>query len=243
MRTSALLLTSLAASASSFMPSRACSAVDGASRRAVRPARMQSDDAQVYFIMGGPGSGKGTQCERLVERYQLVHLSAGDLLREEVSSGSELGQEISEVINQGKIVASETTVRLLRSAMTGKPGPFLIDGFPRSIGNLEAFESEMGSAAFMLLLQLSEEQMEARLLKRGASSGRSDDNSEVITKRFRTFVSDSMPVIECLEKRDCVRVVDADGSVDEVFARVCDAFDDQGLEERQGGAHEAAVAA
>jgi adenylate kinase family enzyme len=111
--------------------------------------------------MGGPGSGKGTQCERLVERFGLVHLSAGELLREEVRSGSELGLEISKVINQGQIVKSDTTVRLLTNAMAGRAGPFLIDGFPRSISNLEAFESAVGSPAFMLFLDVSEAEMEA----------------------------------------------------------------------------------
>jgi adenylate kinase family enzyme len=181
--------------------------------------------------MGGPGSGKGTQCARLVERYGMVHLSAGDLLREEVASGSALGNEISAIIREGQIVKSETTVALLRSAMSGRDGPFLIDGFPRSISNLEAFEAEMGQAAFMLFLEVSEAQMEKRLLNRGRTSGRSDDNRDTITKRFRTFVCDSMPVIDALRERDCVRFVDAGGSPDEVFASVCEAFADQQLDE------------
>lgn len=231
---------------------------------------MQSPSPVVYFIMGGPGSGKGTQCERLVERYGMVHLSAGDLLRsvraptpasgkgpdillssssnvrrcrgslactraplavvQEVASGSALGTEIKAVIDQGQIVKSETTVALLRSAMAGRAGPFLIDGFPRSLSNLEAFEAEMGAASFMLFLEVSEAEMEARLLKRGLSSGRSDDNRETIVKRFRTFVRDSMPVVERLRERDCVRFVDADASQDEVFARVCECFRDQALD-------------
>lgn len=181
----------------------------------------------VYFVMGGPGSGKGTQCAKLVERFGMVHLSAGDLLRAEVASGSELGQEISAVINQGQIVASETTVALLRAAMDGQRGPFLIDGFPRSISNLEAFEAEMGCAAFMLFLEVSEEEMEARLLKRGETSGRTDDNRETIIKRFRTFIHESMPVIDRLKAQGCLRTVDAGASEEVVFSRVCEAFDDQ----------------
>jgi len=184
---------------------------------------------RVYFIMGGPGSGKGTQCEQLVDRFGMVHLSAGELLRAEVRSGSELGQEISRVIDQGQIVKSETTVRLLQQAMAGCSGPFLIDGFPRSISNLEAFESAVGQPAFMLFLDVSETEMEQRLLKRGLSSGRSDDNAETIVKRFRTFVTDSMPVVKILEGRGCLRRIDADASADVVFERVCNAFDDQGL--------------
>jgi adenylate kinase family enzyme len=182
-------------------------------------------DPLVYFVMGGPGSGKGTQCARLVERFGFVHLSAGDLLRSEVASGSELGLKISAIIDQGQIVASETTVALLRAAMANHAGPFLIDGFPRSLSNLEAFEEQLGSAAFMLFLEVSEPEMEARLLKRGLSSGRSDDNRDTIVKRFRTFLDDSMPVIRALEGRGLIRKVDADAAEDVVFARVCGAFD------------------
>ena len=189
-----------------------------------------AEGGAVYFIMGGPGSGKGTQCERLVKRFGMVHLSAGELLREEVRSGSELGEEIKAVIDQGKIVASETTVRLLQQAMDGCDGPFLIDGFPRSVSNLEAFEAAVSPASFMLLLDVSEEELEARLLKRGLSSGRSDDNAQTIQKRFRTFVQDSMPVIKILEDRGCLRRIDAAASEQEVFDRVCEAFADQELD-------------
>ena len=133
------------------------------------------------------------------------------------------------MIDQGQIVKSETTVALLRNAMGGKSGPFLIDGFPRSIENLEAFEGELGAAAFMLFLEVSEEEMEARLLKRGLSSGRSDDNRETIVKRFRTFVHDSMPVVDALAARGLVRRINADETEEVVFTRVCDAFADQPL--------------
>ena len=143
---------------------------------------------------------------------------------QEVASGSTLGNEISTVINQGQIVKSETTVALLRSAMAGLSGPFLIDGFPRSLSNLHAFDEAVGRCAFMLFLELGEAEMESRLIKRGATSGRSDDNAETIRKRFRTFNADSMPVIEELQKLDAVRFVSADGSVEEVFQRVLAAF-------------------
>lgn len=231
--------------ASSRMPRVSCAIHAGLDREQHR--RAADDDTavdappSVYFIMGGPGSGKGTQCERLVERFGLVHLSAGELLREEVRSGSELGLEISKVINQGQIVKSDTTVRLLTNAMAGRAGPFLIDGFPRSISNLEAFESAVGSPAFMLFLDVSEAEMEARLLNRGLSSGRSDDNAETIKRRFRTFVQDSLPVVESLEARGCLRRIDAGASVETVFERVCAAFDDQGLVEVGNGASHVAT--
>ena len=176
------------------------------------PARLQA------------GSGKGTQCALLSRHFGMTHLSAGDLLREEVASGSDTGQSIERIITAGKIVPSDVTVGLLQAAMAGAPGPFLIDGFPRSLSNLHAFDEAVGRCAFMLFLELGEAEMESRLIKRGATSGRSDDNAETIRKRFRTFNADSMPVIEELQKLDAVRFVSADGSVEEVFQRVLAAF-------------------
>ena len=132
-----------------------------------RGAATMAAAGEVYFIMGGPGAGKGTQCARLLEWYNLVHLSAGDLLRAEVASGSEVGRKIRAVIDEGKIVTSETTVGLLTAAMAGRPGPFLIDGFPRSLSNHATFEAIVRPAAFMLFLDLSEAEMQWRLLKRG----------------------------------------------------------------------------
>ena len=187
------------------------------------------EDPSIYFVMGGPGSGKGTQCEKLVEEYGMVHLSAGDLLRAEVRSGSEEGQKIARVIKEGKIVVSETTVGLLRKAMAGSKGPFLIDGFPRSLENLQAFEEAISPCKFMLFLEVSEAEMEQRLMKRGLSSGRSDDNAETIRKRFRTFLGESMPVIDVLEERGVVHRVSAEASPEEVFSRVSDAFAEQPL--------------
>ena len=109
----------------------------------------------IYFVMGGPGSGKGTQCEKLTQNYGMVHLSAGDLLRAEVKSGSAEGKKIAKIIEEGKIVVSETTVGLLRKAMSQSDGPFLIDGFPRSMSNLHAFEAELGPCEYMLFLEVA----------------------------------------------------------------------------------------
>jgi len=237
------MLTSLAlllAAATAFSP--------GASPRghhAVRSSRTlrvhACEDAQrrMYFVMGGPGSGKGTQCERLVEKFHLTHLSAGELLRKEAKADTPLGLEIAEIMKEGKIVPSEVTVRLLTDAMSGS-GPFLIDGFPRSLSNLEAFEACGQEPAFMLFLEVSEDEMLQRLAHRGLSSGRSDDNEETIRKRFRTYLRDSMPVVEALQERGAVRSVDAQGSPDDVFARVCAAFADQELASRE--AHREMVA-
>lgn len=230
---------------------RSCALRAGASRQAVsmlaathhdatsteQPQHAAADEeSPIYFVMGGPGSGKGTQCEKLVQEFGMVHLSAGDLLRAEVRSGSEEGRKIARVIEEGKIVTSATTVGLLRNAMAGSKGPFLIDGFPRSLENLEAFEEAISPCKFMLFLEVSEAEMEQRLLKRGLSSGRSDDNVETIRKRFRTFLGDSMPVIDVLEERGVVHRVSAEASPEEVFRRVSDAFAEQPLKPSKAAA-------
>jgi len=199
-------------------------------RRASCALQISKSADAVFFVMGGPGSGKGTQCAKLVEHFGFVHLSAGDLLREEVSSGSEVGLEIARIIEEGQIVKSEVTVGLLRNAMKQRSGPFLVDGFPRSLSNLQAFEDVFEPCEMMLFLQLSEGEMEARLLKRGESSGRSDDNSVTIRKRFHTFAHDSMPVVQRMEQRGLLRCIDADGSPEMVFGRICEEL---GLENKE----------
>jgi len=213
-----------------LVASRSCARTATSSGRAAasmlaaasETGKQEASAPAIYFVMGGPGSGKGTQCEKLIKSYGMVHLSAGDLLRAEVKSGSAEGKKIAKIIEEGKIVVSETTVGLLRKAMSQADGPFLIDGFPRSMSNLQAFEAELGPCEFMLFLEVSEAEMEKRLLKRGVSSGRSDDNAETIRKRFHTFVSESMPVMDELEQRGVVHKVNAEASADEVYSRVCE---------------------
>ena len=157
----------------------------------------------VVFVLGGPGAGKGTHCAHLVEDYGFVHLSAGDLLRaEQARPGSQYGQMIADYIKDGKIVPMEVTISLLRNAIQqalreneasqregwgyGK-GRFLIDGFPRKLDQSHKFEESVCPAQMVLFLQCSEEIMLERLLRRGETSGRSDDNIESIKKRFRKY--------------------------------------------------------
>lgn len=194
---------------------------------ALRPLR-----PQVVFVLGGPGAGKGTQCERIVKNYGFVHLSAGDLLREERTRGNETGQLIDTYIKEGKIVPVEITVRLLKKAMEdsvarGKAN-FLIDGFPRNQNNLEGWIQVMGEYAdvkFVLMFDCSEQVMEARLLERGKTSGRTDDNIETIRKRFRTYVEETMPVIQHFEKLGKVRKVNAEKEVDAVYQETAQYFE------------------
>ncbi|KAJ5312289.1 hypothetical protein PENANT_c011G07416 [Penicillium antarcticum] len=205
--------------------------------------RFSTNDVTVVFFLGGPGSGKGTQSANLVKSYGFVHLSAGDLLREEQNrAGSQYGEMIKEYIREGKIVPMEVTVALLSNAMadslaSNPPAPgtkarFLIDGFPRKLDQAVFFEETVCPSELVLFLDCPEAVMETRLLKRGETSGRADDNAESIRKRFRTFVETSMPVVEDFRGKDKVVTVTADKSVEEVYQEVKAGIEARGISPR-----------
>lgn len=185
----------------------------------------------VFFILGGPGSGKGTACARLVEEFGMTHISAGDLLRDETKTDSELGKKISSIISQGNIVPSEITVELLKQAMDratiANPATkgFLIDGFPRKFDQAEMFETGIAKAKHIFYFDCSEATMEGRCLSRaaetqGTATGRSDDSLEVIRKRFRVNIEQCMPVVEMYKKEGRCTVVDANKDRDAVYEQV-----------------------
>ncbi|TQN73588.1 UMP-CMP kinase [Colletotrichum shisoi] len=201
------------------------------SRNAALPSPQKStptfsaSDVTVLFVLGGPGAGKGTQCARLVSDYGFTHLSAGDLLRaEQDRPGSQFGQLIKDYIKDGLIVPMEVTVQLLENAMTEtikKQGNkrFLIDGFPRKMDQAIKFEETVCPAKLVLFYDCPEDVMESRLLERGKTSGRADDNAESIRKRFRTFVETSMPVVDYYEKQGRVVKLDATPTPQDVYAK------------------------
>ncbi|XP_057533118.1 UMP-CMP kinase 3 [Amaranthus tricolor] len=179
----------------------------------------------VIFVLGGPGSGKGTQCANIVEHFGYTHLSAGDLLRAEIKSGSENGTMIQNMIKEGKIVPAEVTIGLLQKAIqeSGKE-KFLIDGFPRNEENRALFESITGIVPeIVLFFDCSEEEMEKRLL--GRNQGREDDNIETIRKRFKVYMESSLPVIQYYDSLGKVRRIDAGKPIDAVFEDVKAIFD------------------
>ncbi|KAG0015563.1 hypothetical protein BGZ80_009782 [Entomortierella chlamydospora] len=176
----------------------------------------------VIFVLGGPGAGKGTQCENLVRDFGFVHLSAGDLLRaEQERPGSQYGELIKSYIKEGKIVPMEVTIALLENAMLASGQTrFLIDGFPRKMDQALKFEEAVVPSAFTLYFECPEEVMLKRLMKRGETSGRADDNIESIKKRFRTFTETSYPVIEHYNKSGKVHTVSCVDSPEVVYSRV-----------------------
>ncbi|KAK4285111.1 hypothetical protein QN277_001853 [Acacia crassicarpa] len=174
----------------------------------------------ITFVLGGPGSGKGTQCAKIVDTYGLKHLSAGDLLRKEIASDSEYGSMILNTIRLGKIVPSEVTVKLLRKEMESSDNhKFLIDGFPRSEENRIAFEEIMEAEPdIVLFFNCPEEEMVKRVLSR--NQGRIDDNLHTVRKRLKVFEELNLPVIEHYAKRGKLHKIDAVGTVDEIFEQV-----------------------
>lgn len=191
---------------------------------------------EVVFVLGAPGAGKGTQCSLISKEYDFVHLSAGDLLREERQRpGSEYGEMIEQKIRNGEIVPVEVTCSLLHKAMqnSGKTR-FLIDGFPRNKDNLDGWERVMSDKAkllFVLFFECSQEICIERCLGRGAAgSGRSDDNLESLKKRFNTYLNDTLPIINHYDQNGLVKRIKAEVSPDAVFEDVKVAFNSVSLQ-------------
>ena len=171
-------------------------------------------DYDVVFVLGGPGAGKGTLCHHLTVNFpgEWVHLSAGDLLRLERSKpGSALAESINKIINDGGIVPADVTVGLLSAAMAASGSKkFLIDGFPRNAENMSVWFDKMNDTStvkMVLNVDLAEDATVERLLERGKTSGRSDDNADTIKKRLTTFYTDTVPVLKAFYLAGKLRTV------------------------------------
>jgi len=187
------------------------------------PPVAELKNARIVFVLGGPGSGKGTQCDKIVAKYGFTHLSTGDLLRDEVASGSARGKKLTEIMEKGDLVPLDTVLGLLRDAMIKKAASskgFLIDGYPRELDQGKKFENDVAPVESVLYFEVADETMKKRLLKRAETSGRVDDNEETIVKRLKTFHNHTQPVIDYYQKQGKVCKIVAEGTVDEIFAKV-----------------------
>jgi len=179
----------------------------------------------VIFVVGGPGCGKGTQCERIVAKYGYTHLSSGDLLREEVQSGSDRGKGLNAIMERGELVPLEEVLELLAEAMLAKVATskgFLIDGYPREQAQGVMFEESILPCTKVLYFEVPDEVMVERLLHRAKTSGRVDDNEETIKKRLATFHKHSEPVVQYYAAK-CSTIL-ATSSPDAVFEEVVKAL-------------------
>lgn len=181
---------------------------------------------KVIFILGGPGVGKGTQCNLLAkENPKYLHLSAGDLLRAERSRpDSPYTPIINYNIQQGTIVPAQITIDLLIKAMKDHSDSpieyFLIDGFPRNVSQGIAFEDQVQACSALLFFDCSENVLISRLHHRSKTSGRDDDNIEAIRKRLVTYTNETLPVIDHYTRQGKVYKIDCDASIEEISDRV-----------------------
>lgn len=176
------------------------------------------------ILFGPPGSGKGTQSERLISKYGLKHLSTGDLLRSEIAGQTPLGMAAQSFMDKGQLVPDEVVIEMISSALDNNPQAhgFLFDGFPRTTAQAEALDkllSQKGtSIAIVLALQVSQEELIKRLLNRGLTSGRSDDTKEeTIVARLAEYEKKTAAVADHYKKYDKVVFVHGEGDVDEIF--------------------------
>jgi adenylate kinase len=178
-------------------------------------------------LFGPPGAGKGTQSERLIEKYGLVHLSTGDIFRSNIKGETELGKLAKSYMDQGKLVPDSVTIDLLRAEVLKHKDPkgFIFDGFPRTNAQAEALdvflESIDSSIMLMLSLDVEEEELKKRLLKRAEVSGRADDaNPKIIDKRIAVYHKETAPVKSFYETQNKLSSIFGMGSVDEITERL-----------------------
>jgi adenylate kinase family enzyme len=173
---------------------------------------------------------QGTQCQKLVESHNYHHISVGQLLRHEVESGGEHAEMVSEYVKEGKMVPSHLTVGVLRKAIeASKAEVVLIDGFPRALDQIDEYKKAIGvDCDFVLFLECEKNIVIDRLLERGKTSGRADDNIETIHKRIEIFHAETIPVVEKFDKVKKVRRVDvSDGSIDDIHVNVREIFENE----------------
>jgi adenylate kinase len=184
------------------------------------------------ILFGPPGSGKGTQSEKLIARYGLKHLSTGDLLRSEISRQTSLGQSAKGFMDKGQLVPDEVVIGMISSSLDENPcvNGFLLDGFPRTAAQAEALDKllklKKESIAVMLALDVSEEELVKRLIKRGETSGRSDDtNEQIIRARIIEYRNKTAMVADYYKQFDKVVMVKGEGTIDEIFTALCKEID------------------
>lgn len=183
-------------------------------------------------IFGAPGAGKGTQSDKLIEKYGLGHISTGDVLRNEIKNGTELGQTAKGYIDNGQLIPDDLMVTILASVYDGfgkEHAGVIFDGFPRTIPQAEALKKMLAErghqVAAMIELSVPEDELMARLLNRGKLTGRSDDNEETIKKRLDVYHNQTAPLIDWYENEGIHHHVEGLGTVDEIFDRICAVVD------------------
>ena len=183
-------------------------------------------------IFGAPGSGKGTQSEKMIQKYGFGHISTGDVLRDQIKRGTELGKTAKGYIDNGQLIPDDLMVSILADVYDsfGKDHKGVIfDGFPRTIPQAEALKEMLAKrghkVAAMIELDVPEDELMKRLILRGKQSGRSDDNEETIKKRLTVYHNQTAPLIEWYEKEGIHHHINGLGELDRIFADICAVID------------------
>lgn len=179
------------------------------------------------ILCGAPGCGKGTQSELLVNKYQLKHLSTGDLLRAEIKSKSEVGLQAETIIANGNLVPDAMIIDILLKAVDAHAADakgFILDGFPRTVEQAvaleKAFEERNNKISFLIDIQVETNELIERLIKRGETSGRADDNMETIKKRLDIYETKTAPVNDFYKQLGKYHAINGIGTIDEIFNRI-----------------------
>ncbi len=178
------------------------------------------------ILFGPPGSGKGTQSEKVIAKYGLVHISTGDLLREEVAAQTDLGRQAKEIMDRGELVSDQIVIGMIRNKLEEhQEGPgFIFDGFPRTVEQARELRKALTDyderVSVMISLEVPREELVKRLLKRGEETGRSDDNLETINNRIDVYNRQTIPVTYYYQKMRKHAAVNGTGSVDDIFKRI-----------------------
>ncbi len=183
------------------------------------------------ILFGPPGSGKGTQASKLVERFGLTHISTGDLFRYEIGNNTPLGTKAQAYMDKGELVPDEVTIGMLENKLNMSPNPkgYILDGFPRTIAQAEALDKIMISRSVdvthLIALEVNEDEIVTRLLERGKTSGRPDDaNEEVIRSRIKEYEAKTSVVYDYYDKQDKSQKVEGIGSIDDITKKLISAL-------------------
>ena len=184
-------------------------------------------------IFGAPGSGKGTQSDKIIAEYGVEHISTGDVLRAEIKAGTEVGKKAAALINEGKLVPDSVILEILASTLDAKGKDIkgvIFDGFPRTIAQAEALNTllaERGEAVSTVIgLEVDDEELIKRIVARGATSGRADDNAETAKKRLETYYNQTLPLKDFYIKEGKYAMIEGVGAIDEIYARIKKTIDD-----------------
>jgi len=178
-------------------------------------------------LFGPPGAGKGTQSEKIISQFNLTHISTGDLFRKHLGEGTELGQLAKKYMDEGNLVPDEVVIGMVDDKIKNTPNSagFIFDGFPRTVPQAEALDKLLTSKdtaiAGMICLEVPEEELVARLLNRGKTSGRADDqNEDKARHRLKVYADETLPVADYYKQQDKFNDIDGVGQIDEIFGKI-----------------------